>query len=599
MRLGNSYIFGFDVETYRDANSEHQFFSFQVYGVVDGNVISKIFYSIYDFKNLFKILNLKRWNKNKKQKIILVGFNSEFDVSVLIKELDKKNIKYDVKLRYNKSSFLKASFYFSNKKKPDIQVIDLKNFNGSNSLGQLAKKFGLEKLEFKNLGCLKAYQKNKKQFEQYAINDAKITYLIFKQIIQTAQKYNKLKQIPLSAPSLSYNLFVSKNSLPRYDNKFDFICNQLLKGGRTEVFIRGCVDSNNFGKIYSYDFNSLYPFVMYRYEFPNTEKLVKKSLDFDYEGFAICKVKIFDNYIGAIGVHSIIDGYKKLVFPTGNIRGVFSFAELKFIEDYGLGKIEKVISAYAFDRIQSPFKQFIEFWYNIKKQNNEMRQVAKLILNSLYGRLCTRLYNINVRKFDTNNITPNELVGCIVDWDNSPNLLRKIQESDRFVGSNPIIGAYITALARLELTKLLIDLKDRNKEIFYCDTDSVFTNAKINTSNELGALKLEGVYSKCIFIKSKSYITFNENDKVTYKLKGVPKQFEFSTPKNAINFDILKFKHIVSIRESLAQNKTLLSETERKYFLIYESDGKRKYHKNLDSKEKIFNDWTDSEPLRF
>ncbi|WKN02343.1 DNA polymerase [Methanosarcina spherical virus] len=87
--------------------------------------------------------------------------------------------------------------------------------------------------------------------------------------------------------------------------------------------------------------------------------------------------------------------------------------------------------------------------------------------------------------------------------------------------------SYVTTYARVKLFRAF---KALNFEVAYCDTDSIFTNSKIESSKELGELKEEYRYKEGHFIKAKhygivKYGKFEGEGFITYdksvKIKGV------------------------------------------------------------------------------
>jgi hypothetical protein len=58
-----------------------------------------------------------------------------------------------------------------------------------------------------------------------------------------------------------------------------------------------------------------------------------------------------------------------------------------------------------------------------------------------------------------------------------------------------------------------------NGEVYYVDTDSIFTNIELETSKDLGRLKLEATIDKAYFLAPKTYITII-NGNVNIKAKG-------------------------------------------------------------------------------
>jgi len=95
---------------------------------------------------------------------------------------------------------------------------------------------------------------------------------------------------------------------------------------------------------------------------------------------------------------------------------------------------------------------------------------------------------------------------------------------------------------------VLLDYLRAAKEVYYCDTDSVFTPNEMNTSKELGALKLEGVYKRCQFLGNKVYVVDD-----TYRARGVPRKKpggDLDPAKDFIQTGRCIFRRPARLRES-------------------------------------------------
>lgn len=93
---------------------------------------------------------------------------------------------------------------------------------------------------------------------------------------------------------------------------------------------------------------------------------------------------------------------------------------------------------------------------------------------------------------------------------------------------NVAIASAITALARVEMAEYL---GDSNLNIWATDTDSLITDSKLPTSDELGDLKLEAEYDEACFIAPKVYGAKLKNGESFTKVKGY---------KNSLPYDKLK-----------------------------------------------------------
>jgi hypothetical protein len=86
--------------------------------------------------------------------------------------------------------------------------------------------------------------------------------------------------------------------------------------------------------------------------------------------------------------------------------------------------------------------------------------------------------------------------------------------------SNVAIASAITAYARVELAKLMLDPRN---PVFYHDTDSIIVQKPLNpevVGEELGQMKLEYTIKEGIFAGPKLYAVIKGNNNVTIKAKG-------------------------------------------------------------------------------
>ncbi len=94
-------------------------------------------------------------------------------------------------------------------------------------------------------------------------------------------------------------------------------------------------------------------------------------------------------------------------------------------------------------------------------------------------------------------------------------------------------GAYVTAYSRLRLLEGLETALKLGGDVFYCDTDSIMTNVKLDClqGSELGAWQLEHTFSELELVLPKVYRAVDaESGKVIYKCKGVPMVRENDLP---------------------------------------------------------------------
>lgn len=315
--------------------------------------------------------------------------------------------------------------------------------------------------------------------------------------------------------------------IPSLNDGIDSIIRQAYAGGRVEIFKP--YYNNKKAPIHYYDFNSLYPSVMQKMDVPGQIENYSKTLH--PMGFSKIKVKIKrDTYLPILWKKQNL----KFYFPVGEFEGIFPCIEI--MEAINQGQVEKlkIEKTYIFENLGQQLNQYVTDLYTIRQNSPDPvnNTIAKLLLNSAYGRLAIKR-DRETLVFDEGqeNITPIDV------YLPGKQRLAKIKQTYRGF-SNCAIGAMVTAHARLKLQKKMREIES---EIFYCDTDSIVTTAKLETSQDLGELKLEDTENKACFLLPKSYIFGSK-----IKLKGFPKEFaqskNFNDFENALEGDLKAFK---------------------------------------------------------
>lgn len=174
-----------------------------------------------------------------------------------------------------------------------------------------------------------------------------------------------------------------------------------------------------------------------------------------------------------------------------------------FLEHYDIFD-EEYINGYKFKGTSGMFKEYIDFWMHIKETTSgAMRQLAKLMLNSLYGKFAT---NPHARK----KIPVMDDFGVVRYELDAPELRDPVYTA---------MGAFITAYAREKTIRSAQQVYDR---FIYADTDSLhLVGVDIPEGLEvhptkLGAWKHEGTFIDSKYIRAKTYIeTMIETKKTT------------------------------------------------------------------------------------
>lgn len=304
-------------------------------------------------------------------------------------------------------------------------------------------------------------------------------------------------------------------------------------GGRTEVFIPEILDG------FHYDENSMYPYAMKTRHIPYGKPIMysgQKAHDiFSYwyntdqgAGFIQCDVYVpTDMFIPPLPLKR----FNKLIFPTGNITGTWTFHELKMAIDYGCS-VHKIHHCLYFEKTAVIFKNFVEYFEEIKNTSKGAKRLfAKLMQNSLYGKFgmkrirktllpysekskCEeRLQQENLRYFEFEN----DLYGKFIE--------AEVISKQEYI--QPHIAAYITSYARMNLFEVL-QLQLEKGYVAYCDTDSIVCEKELPPDYiddlEYGKWKKEAELKSGLFLQPKTYAEHESTGHINLKFKGVPKR---------------------------------------------------------------------------
>lgn len=493
-----------------------------LYGIENGKEFIKLFRSPDEAKKEF----MKRKYKNK----IIYAHNGEYDYTATygnIYEVDSDAI-------FN-GKFICAT-------NGNTMFGDSYNLLQT-SVEKLGKLVGIPKQQLGENYTITRLQIN--DAINYCITDCKIVYVALTRIFEDAQPC-------LTIGSLSLKLF-RHNFLDRVWD-ISNLSDEFFKayyGGRTEAFYLGHTDANVF------DINSAYPWAMRNASFPNPETLQKKSISKNdlnyyldhYEGMVSCTIEYKkDMHIPVLPFRTP----DKLLFPNGKFYGSWCFNEIRYALQY-VNIVSDCEIVYA-SRIESPFKEFIDYYYNLRDNTTDdfERYYYKLFMNNLYGKLVQRINEKYIFVTDQSRVKQlmnkhNSKWAELITVDGGYFLKMKLPES---FTSHTIAcwGAYITADVRILLHQTMQPIA---KSVLYCDTDSTITTKAIPQQfigSKLGQWKQETYKVKKIN-SLKDYEIIEPDGSVKRKLKGVKKDSERlpDTPKGE---EVYLVKKMIKTKES-------------------------------------------------
>lgn len=287
---------------------------------------------------------------------------------------------------------------------------------------------------------------------------------------------------------------------------YDTDIRQAYKGGWT--YCSPKFQNVNIGEGIVLDVNSLYPWVMYNCDLPIGEGVCfegeyKQDKFYPlYVQMLTCNFELKEGFLPTIQIKGGVYGFRETEYLTSSdgedVTLCLTSVDLKlFFEHYDVFNIV-YHSGWKFRKTCGIFKGYIDKWMTVKNEasrtgNKGMRTLAKLMLNSLYGKFATSpTVKSKVPYMDENGVVKYKIT--------SPEKRKPLYIP---------VGAFVTAYAREKTIRSAQSVYDR---FVYADTDSLHLlgtelpeNLEID-DNKLGAWKHECTFVRARFLRQKSYI---------------------------------------------------------------------------------------------
>lgn len=361
------------------------------------------------------------------------------------------------------------------------------------------------------------YDDDPQAWREYCLNDCIGTYEVISKFKSEIEQLGGVMYTTI-ARTATLGVFQKKylkKALPTYF-PYNKRIHDYYKGGRTEVFT---MYAPPFDGVYNYyDFNSLYPAMMHDYEYPTgyPYHVHAEVDDFkDKVGFAQAVVTVPDDTYVPLLPYTFKG---KLFFPTGTFRSVFEGSLLYRAQQLGYDiTIEK---AYHFDDQCFLFRDYIHDIYTKRLQSKgSLNKTLKILMNSSYGKFAQTDEMEFLQGEPENPCNPQF---SLYDKERCWWKRKEIVQSPFML---PALSARVTALGQLRMHEALNAIHLKGNLLFYCDTDSILTDAVLPTDTGLGKLKKELTFEAGIFLQPKTYslyhIVENGNDKEEItKMKG-------------------------------------------------------------------------------
>ena len=521
------------------------------------------------------LLRLRALQKKIKKPIAVYMHNmGNFDGIIIIRYLKKIEKKTKIIIRNNSIYEIKIN--------KDISIRDSYKLL-TTSLNKLSKDILGDEKKI-NIGLFtkkKDIKGNIEKIKKYCIDDSKMLYKILLKVSKELYEEFKINITDgMTISSLAYKLFkrdyYEEDSIEITNRKknyqYEIIANS-YRGGIVNVY-------KPYGEnLYYYDINSSYPFNMLkdmpsgigkRWERKRIKELNQKLKEKeqrneikDIFGFIYLKMKVEKNYIPMIGIRD--EEKFTNIYPYGHIETVVFSEELKYAMEVNKIKIIRIITIYEYER-KKIFDKYVNTIYNKrlefqKNKNNTKQMLCKSLLNNLYGRFGMKAETEEtlivtkkekellelfcevkeVLKYNDEQIIINiNTEKCYIEKKEKLKMIKNINEKELEyitkkwkwlwykkinIETSPHISSAITAYSRIHLDKFKRKILKKRGEIYYCDTDSIVCNIKIdkNISNELGDWKCEHEIEKGWFISPKIYIIKTKNNQTIIKFKGLRK----------------------------------------------------------------------------
>ena len=286
------------------------------------------------------------------------------------------------------------------------------------------------------------------------------------------------------------------------------------------------------GEGISVDYNSMYPSVMKKYPYPCGAPVIfegqyeydpayplyvqRMVVEFSLKPEGVPMLQLKNK--GFYGNHEYV---RETVAPVEITVTSVDWEIMQRMYDVD---VLMYAGGYKFAARKGLFDEYIDYWGHVKETSTGgLRQLAKLMLNNLYG------------KFATNP----DVTGKIPVYDTEEGIVRYVlgEEETRDPVYIPV-GVFCTAYARRELLFAILDNRER---FVYCDTDSLHLLGTEQPANipihdkELCHWKVEGTFSRAKHLRAKAYV-WDLNGKFSVTCAGMPDDV-----KALVNWDNFEF----------------------------------------------------------
>jgi DNA polymerase type B, organellar and viral len=407
-------------------------------------------------------------------------------------------------------------------------------------------------------------------FQQESIKYCKLDCLTLHQILTKFNEliFNEFKiniHSVLTLPALAMKIYkthyMPENTVYQILGNAEQNIRQSYTGGAVDVYIpHNRVNSfivsvkGLFIDLFYYDVNSLYPFVMAKHLMPIGKPLAFEGnirrVEPNAFGFFNCKITSPVDLKHPLlqcpeGRRIKTEQGMRTIAGLGSWTGWICSNEMDNAIKFGYQF--EILNGYQFET-GNIFKEYIFKMYNLRQEydkSHAMNLIAKLLMNSLYGKFGMKLESTEIVMYDTSTEEGNSNLHkdikingeAIQDYINIDKIFYLIirkssiplhhdKELDMYHGQdiNIAIASAITAGARVHMS---IFKNNPDFNLYYSDTDSAVIDKALPidmVGNKLGQVKLEHNINRAVFLAPKVYGLVDKDGNEIIKVKGVTQE---------------------------------------------------------------------------
>lgn len=400
-------------------------------------------------------------------------------------------------IQYIPSKFLTVS-----KGKEKFTVYDIQQFYGMSLKEAAQKHLGFERKQeiprswyrqFKEIFQHKRGVKFKRSLS-YALQDARLAYLLTCKLVDSFKAVGVSATKLISPASLTMAYFGPQmREEPELDDDTNEEWEQGFYGGRVEVGSLGTVENLSL-----YDLHSAYPA-----QIRGLTSLIgcevqggKRAGKIDEISYGLYHATAYVPLDWKWGPLAVRDG-AKVIYPVGAVKTWFCLPARKMLDRLGVKYVIHEAQEFRRPSGKEPAKIFtgIERLY-LSRKDPVLSLAAKLMLNSLYGKLCESRRD----RLPTGNDS-----------------YRSFRTFGRY--TNYVLAAHVTESVRCQVFEVLHKFQGR---AHYAATDSVMIEGELteNVGPDLGQWDLKGHYKRVTILGCGRYFMEKDNGESEGYLRG-------------------------------------------------------------------------------